>query len=119
MSMVNYHYNLPDPREETLAEYPVFDSYAQIHVWAWGLSRRISKLGVAIAICGCICVVGKVLLGCLVPRRHHSPVELIVAALQYQPNADFKGLNKRKMAQMRYVIQEDNGRPRFVPVQDD
>ncbi len=118
MSMVNYHTNPPKPGDRINPDRPVFVNYAQLHVWAWGLSRRISKLGVAIAICGCVCVVARVLLGYLVPRKRYSPVELVVAALQYQLDGDFKGTGMRDMARVRYAIQEEyDGKPRFEPEQ--
>lgn len=88
MSMVNYHFHqqtTPDPsqtpsssyKEEADPAHPIFVTYAQLHVWAWGLSGRTSKLGVVIAIAGCICVVVRLLLGIGHARREHSPVEIL------------------------------------------
>lgn len=57
----------------------------------------------------------RVLLGISIPRKRHSPVEMFIAALQCEPDRELDGMPKVDMARKRYVIEEEDGRPRFVP----
>ena len=124
--MVNY-YNVTPTAEQAAMEgdphHPIFITWAQLHVWAWGLSAKTSKLGVVITICGCVIVLGKVLLSIYLIGRgdsHHSPTELVTAALQHVPDDAFEGLGgENEKARVRYIIKEDQRerRLRFVQVQ--
>lgn len=124
MSMVNYHHTPPVPSQNPASqknadlEHPIFVTSAQLHVWAWGLSGRTSKLGVVIAIAGCMCVVARLFLGLCHARREHSPVEILMALEHDLAGASGEqgGMREREMARLRYRLREGGGgRARFVP----
>ncbi len=117
MSMVNYKTTPPSTSQDKDPAHPTFATWAQLRVWAWGLHARTSKLGVVIAIAGCIAVTARIVLGLCVTRRHYSAVELFAEALQHQPAGEFGGIHgKRAMARVNYGIQDgEDGRMRFVP----
>ena len=88
MSLVPYQSIQLSGREDVVGDQgnatnPILVSNARMHVWAWGLGGRTSRLGVGIAVCGCICVVARVVLGVYLGfRKEVSPTEIVVAALQ-------------------------------------
>lgn len=113
MSLVNYETTAP-PRTYRRSqvndlEKPVFTKSARMHVWAWSLSGRTSNLGVVIAICGCVCVVVRVVLGICISQREISALELFTAALERRPDTDsldvIKGSGDKGKVRMR-VIEE-------------
>ena len=125
MSMVNYNHTNPPDLDQTAPlhqntdpAHQVFVTYAQLHVWAWGLGGRTSKLGVVITIAGCVCVVARLFLGIFYARREHSPVEILMA-LEHDvtwKSAEIAGEKERDMARLRYRLHEDGrGKARFVP----
>ena len=95
---------------------PVLNTWATLRVWAYGLSGRTPKMGVAVAIMGCVCVLLRLLLSVSLRIRHeHSTVELFVAALEHQPTREFDNLDdETKMAKVRYIMQDGHGRPKFI-----
>ena len=124
MSMVNYHHSAPDPNQTPASQktadpgHPILVKYAQLHVWAWGFSGRTSKLGVVIAIAGCVCVLARVLLGLSHARREHSPVEILMA-LDHgstRTSKEHASMKEQEVARLRYRLREDSGgKARFVP----
>lgn len=97
---------------------PIFDSYATLYVWAYGLSDSTSKIGVAVAFLGCICVIVRLALAIAYKFRHeHSSVELFVAALNHKSQGEFEGLgDEQELAKVRYeMVEDEEGRPMFVP----
>ena len=97
---------------------PIFDTYAALHVWAYGLSDSTSKVGVAVAFVGCICVLVRLALAIAYKFRHeHSSVELFVAALNHKSQGEFEGLgDEQELAKVRYeMVEDEDGRPMFVP----
>lgn len=125
MSMVNY---VSSPLSPSSAQHPidpdhpVFATWAQIHVWAWGLQARTSILGVVIAIAGCVVVIARIVLGLCMPRRGHSPVELFAAALEYRAEREgaFGGLQRdRDVGRVGFQVRDGEGvegRLGFVPM---
>ena len=121
LSFVNYYYT-EDPVAVTAAakakdkSQPVFHTWATLRVWAYGLSGRTPKLGVAVAIAGCICVLLRLILSSALRIRHElSTVELFVAALEHHPTQEFDNVDdEAKMAKVRYIMQDGEKRPRFV-----
>ena len=95
---------------------PVLTTWTTLRVWAYGLSGRTPKLGVAVSILGCVCVLLRLILAVSLRIKHeHGVVELFVAALEHQPTQEFDDLrDEAKMAKMRYVIQDGHGRPKLV-----
>ena len=123
MSMVNYYHSAPDPEQTPAAQkkadpgHLILVKYAQLHVWAWGLSGRTSILGVVIAIAGCVCVVARVFLGLFHARREHSPVKILMA-LDHdstETSGEHARLKEQEVARLRYRLREDGGgKARFV-----
>jgi len=115
MSMVNYYHfpptsgQTPESQEATDPDRPIFTTWAQLHVWAWGLDGRLSKFGVVITVLGCICVIARVVLGLCVARREYSAVEILVAALEQKPEGVFEGMEReRDMARVRYMVRDES-----------
>ena len=110
---------LPAHHPPTDKDHPILKMWASRRVWAYGITgSRSSKLGVAVAILGVVCVLLRLTLGLIAGKREHSPVELMVAALEHHPTGEFDGIrgNVSAMAKVRYVMEEDEeGRARFVP----
>ena len=99
---------------------PIFSKWATLRVWAYGLSGRTPKLGVVVAIIGCVCVLLRVILAFTLGIKHeHSILELFVAALEHHPTGEFDELDdKATMAKVRYLMQDGEKRPKFVSQRD-
>ena len=115
LSMVNYsNVTAFDPTAliSTDLNYPTLLRYATVYVWAYGLSSRTSKLGVAVAIAGGLCVLIRTLLAFATGTQQRSTVELIVAAPEHEPTPEFDGLDdkEREMARVGYHMKEVNGK---------
>ncbi|KAG8533551.1 uncharacterized protein KY384_001291 [Bacidia gigantensis] len=126
MSMVRWrNTTLPSPSSSSTPSLAptdtVLKTWATRHVWAYSLNSRTSKLGAAVVLTGCACVLFRLFLGAFFGKREHSPIDLFVAALQHQPQGEFDGMHEKdgsvgSGAKVRYVMEEDeNGKPRFVP----
>jgi hypothetical protein len=119
MSLVNYHwYNDTSPPLPTNdPTHPLFQTWATLHVWAFGLSDKTSKMGVVIAIIGGIVVLFRTLLGVVTGIRDRSTVDLFIAALEHQNQGEFEGMQEQShRAKVRYEMLEDaSGKPMFVP----
>ncbi|KAI4249797.1 MAG: hypothetical protein L6R40_000586 [Gallowayella cf. fulva] len=126
LSMVNYYtYDAPggDPNSKEAKaaaedkKHPVFRSYATIHVWAYGLSGRTSKLGVAVVLLGCACVLARFLIGLTTGIQERSTVEVLAAAFEHRHQGEFEGLEEENhLAKVRYQVVEDGeGKQRFIP----
>ncbi|KAL8689573.1 MAG: hypothetical protein Q9224_004612 [Gallowayella concinna] len=98
-------------------EHPVFQSYATIHVWAYGLSGRTSKLGVAVVVLGAACVIARFAIGLATGVQERSTVEALAAAFEHCHQGEFDGLEEENhLAKVRYrVVEDGEGRQRFVP----
>ena len=120
MSMVNYLWinaTTADSSVHADADHPYLYHYNTLHVWAFGLSGRTSRLGVAVVLAGSFCVLVRLVLGCAMLRHEHSPVELFVAALEHQHQQEFGGLHHEgDWAKVRYRMDVGHhGRPTFHP----
>ena len=119
MSMVNYFYDnatAPDGSVPKDDQHPYLHHWATLHVWAFGLGSRTSRLGVAVVLAGSLCVLVHLFLGIFNRAHNHSPVQLFVAALEHQHRHEFHGLNEEKeWAKVRYSISlHDKRKPTFV-----
>ncbi|KAL8663080.1 MAG: hypothetical protein Q9168_008151 [Polycauliona sp. 1 TL-2023] len=90
LSMVN-HYTYAPPSDPSSASakkadkdkaHPIFRTYATIHVWAYGISGRTSKLGVAVVVLGAACVLARFLIGLSTGIQERSTVEVLAAAFE-------------------------------------
>lgn len=117
MSMINYYTSNVSSGSPEDAEHPVFRQWATRHVWAFSLSGRTAKLGVAVVLAGAFCVILRVFLALVNGTHDHTIVELLVAALEHIPRGEFLNYHKEKeMAKVRYEIVEDSlGKPQFQP----
>lgn len=122
MSMVEYEYTAAGPLAVTddPKHQPLFHRYATIHVWAFGNTSRTSRLGVVVVIAGMTCVLIRTLLLLIMPTRQRSTTELVVAALEHQPQGEFAGIrhdDEKATARVRYAMgEDDSGRFRYWPV---
>ncbi|MCJ1468925.1 hypothetical protein MMC07_007555 [Pseudocyphellaria aurata] len=120
MSMINYHFinaTKADPSVHPDADHPYLYHFCTLHVWAFGLTGRTSRLGVAVVLAGSVCALLRLLLGFSVVRHRHSPVELFAAALEHQHQHEFDGLHRETdWAKVRYRMEMGHdGRPTFHP----
>ncbi|KAL8663436.1 MAG: hypothetical protein Q9202_003853 [Teloschistes flavicans] len=121
LSMVNYYATDPpkNPTPEQVKDnaHPIFHTYATIHVWAYGLSGRTSKLGVTVVILGIACVLARLLLGVSTGVQERSTVEVLASAFEHRHQGEFEGLEEEgHLAKVRYRIVEDgDGRQKFLP----
>ncbi|KAL8769557.1 MAG: hypothetical protein Q9209_004488 [Squamulea sp. 1 TL-2023] len=125
LSMVNhYSYGIPeDPNSKSAKaadkdkEHPIFRAYATIHVWAYSLSGRTSKLGVAVVSLGAIAVIARFLIGLTTTYQERSTVQVLTAAFEHRHQGEFEGLEEENhLAKVRYRVMEDEeGKQRFVP----
>lgn len=125
LSMVNYDW-YPAPVDPSSAQareaekdttHPILHTYASIHVWAYGLGSRTSKLGVAVVILGSVCVLARLLLGLTTGIQGRSTVEVLAAAFEHRHQGEFEGMEEEgHLAKVRYQVVEDGeGKQRFIP----
>ncbi|KAL9613479.1 MAG: hypothetical protein Q9167_001975 [Letrouitia subvulpina] len=124
-SMIDYYnYSAPANPDSPASKaqlndpiHPVFVTYAKLRVWAWGITGRTPKMGVIVAIMGCVVVVLRVILGIATGIQERSSVELLAAAFEHNHRGEFTGLDEEgSMAKVRYEVVEDTeGRHKFVP----
>ncbi|KAL8990891.1 MAG: hypothetical protein Q9169_008004 [Polycauliona sp. 2 TL-2023] len=125
LSMVNHHTYAPpsDPSTASAKQadkdpaHPIFRTYATIHVWAYGLEGRTSKLGVAVVVLGAVCVLARFLIGLCTGVQERSTVEVLAAAFEHRHQGEFDGLEEENhLAKVRYQVVEDGeGKQRFIP----
>ncbi len=125
LSMVNHHtYDVPaDPKSRQAKEadkdkyHPIFRTYATIHVWAYGISGRTAKLGIAVVSLGAACVIARFLIGLMIGIQERSTVEMLAAAFEHRHQREFDGLEEDKeLAKVRYQVFVDvEGKQRFMP----
>ncbi|KAI4089546.1 MAG: hypothetical protein LQ339_008539 [Xanthoria mediterranea] len=125
LSMVNHDIYAPptDPTSPSAQQadqdqaHPIFRTYATIHVWAYGLSGRTSKLGVAVVVLGTVCVLARFLIGLSTGVQERSTVEVLAAAFEHRHQGEFDGLEEENhLAKVRYQVVEDGeGKQKFIP----
>ncbi|KAL8903675.1 MAG: hypothetical protein Q9171_007319 [Xanthocarpia ochracea] len=125
LSMVNHHtYDVPaDPKTRQAKEadkdkyHPIFRTYATIHVWAYGISGRTAKLGIAVVSLGAVCVIARFLIGLRIGIQERSTVEMLAAAFEHRHQREFDGLEEdNELAKVRYQVFVDvEGKQRFMP----
>ncbi|KAI4259021.1 MAG: hypothetical protein L6R42_004788 [Xanthoria sp. 1 TBL-2021] len=125
LSMVNHYGYAPptDPNSQSAKQadkdqaHPIFRTYATIHVWAYGLSGRTSRLGVAVVALGIACVLARFLIGLSTGIQERSTVEVLAAAFEHRHQGEFDGLEEENhLAKVRYQVVEDGeGKQRFIP----
>lgn len=100
--------------------HPTLWYYGRVHVWAYGIDTRTSKLGIVVTIIGCVCVLLSTVLGLIKRRRQRSLTELLVAAIEHrhQGELDHAQGDDEMKARTRFRIEEDqhDGQVRFRPL---
>ncbi|KAL8656054.1 MAG: hypothetical protein Q9210_000492 [Variospora velana] len=124
LSMVNYYNGSvqtdPESREVKEAKqdqaHPVLHTWATIHVWAYGLSGRTSKLGTGVVLLGSVCVLARFFLGLVKRVQDRSTVDVLAAAFKHRHQGEFEGLEEEShLAKVRYQVVEDgDGKQRFI-----
>ena len=111
----------PDPSWESVqgqanATNPIVYSYFYRRVWMYGLQDRVTAyLGVIVAIIGMVVVLTRTLLNFFKRVEDVSLLELVVAALEYQPRGDFKGVKQREwhLSRVPFGLPRDHGEVGF------
>lgn len=105
---------------------PLLSVSRTLRVWAYGHSSHTFRVGMAVTIFGCICVLFRLIVGCFVVSKHRCTVEFLAAALRYRPNVRsgeidaLRSKNKGDLAKVVVrIVQRDQGSSHFdlVPPQ--
>ena len=122
MSLVNYNSTAPmDPNsaesKQADKDHRIFRTWATNHVWAYGISGRTSKLGVAVVSLGSFFVLLRFFLGLKLDVEERSTVEVLAAAFKHHHQGEFEGLEgESHLARVRYRIHDDgDGGQKFLP----
>ncbi|KAL8827073.1 MAG: hypothetical protein Q9170_007158 [Blastenia crenularia] len=96
---------------------PILRTWATVHVWAYSISGRTSRLGVVVVMVGSLCVIARFVMGLATGITERSTVEVLAAAFEHRHQGEFEGLQEEThLAQVRYQIVEDGeGKQRFIP----
>lgn len=97
--------------------HPVLHTWATMHVWAYGISGRTAKLGVAVVSLGALCVLARFFVGIRIGISGLSTVEVLAAAFEHRHQGELDGLEEEThLAKVRYrVAEEADGKHRFIP----
>lgn len=97
--------------------HPVLHTWATTHVWAYGISGRTAKLGVAVVSLGALCVLARFLVGIRIGISGLSTVEVLAAAFEHRHQGELDGLEEEThLAKVRYTVAEEaDGKHRFIP----
>jgi hypothetical protein len=90
--------------------HPILRVYASLRVWAYGINSRTSKLGVTVALFGCCVVLFRTVLSLITRIQKRSTLELIVAALENEPERALEGMeseSEKGMVKFRMVAYEE------------
>ena len=112
-SMLSWSYTDPSTDGLNLAQNDQYEpqlyNNVRRQVWAYGLDSRTSILGVVVLSIGILSAMARTVLSIFTRIKHRSPVEVLVAALKHEPRREFDaaGHSERKMAKIRFEIQDD------------
>ncbi|KAI4172656.1 MAG: hypothetical protein LQ343_003396 [Gyalolechia ehrenbergii] len=123
LSLVPYSFSPPPSSMEAKEAakdknvHPVLHTWATMHVWAYGLRGRTSKLGVAVVVLGSLCVLARFFIGHRIGISGMSTVEFLVGAFQHRHQGEFEGLDQEThLAKVSYRVPEEaEGKQRFIP----
>lgn len=121
MSMITYQNSSAQPSaSDNDPIHPILWRQATLRVWAWGSDGRSSMLAVVVICLGILCVLVRTVLMFYTRSPQRSPTHLVVAALDYQPQGEFTGVNiedEKATSKIRYEMSDDEkGRFQFRPV---
>ncbi|KAI9854028.1 MAG: hypothetical protein M1813_001577 [Trichoglossum hirsutum] len=88
--------------------HPLLPVSQSLRVWAYGHESHTFKLGAAVSLFGCLCVLLRVAVGFLIPSRRRSTICFLAAALRYAHKGEFDGLDKESdWAQVEVEVSHD------------
>ena len=99
-------------------DHPIFPAHVSLRVWAYGIESRTSKLGVAVALFGCLCVFFRSVLHIITRTEQRTTLEVIAAALECDNEGEFEGMeSETEIAKVKFRISAtDEGKMKFVPL---
>ncbi|KAH0536478.1 hypothetical protein FGG08_006659 [Glutinoglossum americanum] len=91
-----------------------------LRVWSYGHESHTFKLGAAVSLFGCLCVLLRVAIGFFFTSRRRSTLKFLAAAMKYSPQGEFDGLEKESdWARVEVIVSHDDmGKVEFFPRQE-
>lgn len=112
LTLTNYNVTTDGPAASAKSHdpsHPTLKVYAQLHVWAYGISLRTSKVGIAVALFGCLCVIARIVVSFVFPVPSTSLLELFTAAMQHKYEGEFEDLDGEiRLAKVRFRVRVDD-----------
>jgi hypothetical protein len=93
--------------------HPIFQVYASLRVWAYGIDSRTSKLGITVALFGCCFVLLYTVLSLITRIQKRSTLELMVTALENEPEGAFERMeSESEKGKVKFrIVAHEEGRP--------
>jgi hypothetical protein len=93
-----------DPPTPTTA---VFQANLLVYVWSYGIESRTSKLGVVVAIIGCLIVLVKSVVGVRARTVGRDVLDFVTTALEQNPPGIFEGLEAKEAGRVRFWMDSE------------
>ena len=100
---------------------PIFSLNFKRRVWMYGIQdRRTARLGIVVVILRCIVVLLRTIIVLVTANNMKEPLELVVAALEYQCRGDFTGVKKSEkcLSRVLYQIREEDEQVEYLGLGD-
>jgi hypothetical protein len=83
-----------------------------VHVWSYGLDSRTSKMGVAIAIVGCVVALAKIIVGLATRTVSRDNLDFIMKSLEQSPppksgTKSFHDLDEKMKMRVRFMMENE------------
>ncbi|THC88103.1 hypothetical protein EYZ11_012451 [Aspergillus tanneri] len=95
LTLVDYSVLNDTEASKTITEdaaHPLLPAFRRFRVWSYGDKSRTFKLGAAVSIFGCICVIIRTVVSQYFRINRPSTVEIVAAALKYTYQGDLDGV---------------------------
>jgi hypothetical protein len=86
---------------------PIFQVNLLVHVWSYGVESRTSKLGVVVAIIGCLIVLVKSVVGVWARAVGRDMLDFVTTALEQKPPGIFEGLDAKEAGRVRFWMDNE------------
>jgi len=86
---------------------PVFQVGLSVYVWSYGLGSRTSKLGVVVAIIGCVIVLMKIVVAVWARTVGRDMLDFVTLALKQEPPRIFEGLEAKEAGRVRFWMDNE------------
>lgn len=112
VSMIDFNTTVVDTKtlDKNDLEHPLLSRWARTSVWAYSTDSRTSKLGLVVAIMGCVVVLAKVILSLINRKDYPSPLGLLIVAMEHRYSGEFHGVEKEKYATLPFKLDPDSTR---------